>query len=81
MIETFMLLLSFTLTEPSGIKVDEIVHVYSQHFDTEVECFNFIDTWGHRIREDAPERFGKMFKDGWKVKLNSVSCAESPLTN
>ena len=78
MVTTFMLLLAFTLTEPNGAERDEIVHIYSQHFDTEVECFDFIDSWGHRIREDAPERLEEMFKEGWKVKLNSVSCAENP---
>jgi len=78
MVKTFMLLLAFTITEPSGVKRDEIVHVYSQHFDTEVECFDFIDSWGHKIKEAAPKRLEEMFKEGWKVKLNSVSCAENP---
>jgi hypothetical protein len=78
MVNTFMLLLAFTLTEPNGVARDEIVHVFSQHFDTELECTDFIDSWGDRIRENAPEQLEEMFKEGWKVKLNSVSCAESP---
>ena len=78
MVTTFMLLLAFTLTEPNGAERDEIVHIFSQHFDTELECSDFIDSWGDRIRENAPEQLEEMFKEGWKVKLNSVSCAENP---
>ena len=78
MVTTFMLLLAFTLTEPDGAQRDEIVHVFSQHFDTEVKCLEFIDTWKDTIKTKPPQSAEEMFKDGWKVKLNSVSCAENP---
>jgi len=81
MVKTFMLLLAFTLTTPNGVKRDEIFHIYSRHFDTEVKCLEFIDTWKDTIKTKAPQSAEEMFKDGWKVKLNSVSCAENPLTN
>ena len=40
--KTFMLLLAFTITEPSGIERDEIVNVLSRHFDTKPECVEFV---------------------------------------
>ena len=34
MINAFMLLLAFTVTEPSGIDRDEKIHILSRHFET-----------------------------------------------
>ena len=40
-----MLLLAFAVTDPEGFEKDERVHILSQHFDTQLECKQFIDNW------------------------------------
>ena len=43
MIKTFMLLLAFTVTDPAGEIRDERIHVLSRHFDTQIECKEFVN--------------------------------------
>ena len=57
MIKTFMLLLAFTVTDPSGIDRDEKVHVLSRHFDTEQECQKYDGR--HAIQKDRQQTYVK----------------------
>ena len=58
-----MLLLAFTVTDPEGEVRDEKVHVLSRHFDTQLECKQFVDTWEDTIRDKnvAHLKKGKLF--------------------
>ena len=75
MIKVFMLLFNFTLVTPDGMQRDEIVNVYSKHFETELECQNFLDNWTSIIKSRGVDTLQEMLKDGYSVELNSVSCA------
>ena len=76
--KTFMLLLAFTLTEPSGVERDEIVNVLSRHFDTKPECVEFVEDWGNTIRSRGLDAVRDMLKEGWDVELVHVGCTEKP---
>ena len=76
MINTFMLLLAFTLTDPSGIDRDERVHVLSRHFDTESECQQFIVDWKDTIETQGVDTVQGMLKEGWEIKLDHFGCTE-----
>ena len=76
MVKVFMLLFNFTLTTPDGVERDEIVNVYSKHFETELECQNFLDSWSPIIKSRGVDTLQDMLKDGYRVDLNSVSCAK-----
>lgn len=76
--KTFMLLLAFTITEPSGVERDEIVNVLSRHFDTKPECVEFVQDWEDTIRSRGLDAVQNMLKDGWKVELVHVGCTEKP---
>ena len=76
MVKVFMLLFNFTLTTPDGVERDEIVNVYSKHFETEIECQDFLDTWSPIIKSRGVDTLQEMLKDGYHVDLNSVSCAK-----
>lgn len=78
MINTFMLLLAFTLTDPSGIDRDERVHVLSRHFDTESECQQFIVDWKDTIETQGVDTVQGMLKEGWEIKLDHIGCTEKP---
>ena len=78
MINTFMLLLAFTLTDPSGIDRDERVHVLSRHFDTESECQQFIVDWKDTIETQGGDTVQGMLKEGWEIKLDHIGCTEKP---
>jgi hypothetical protein len=78
MIKTFMLLLAFTVTDPSGIDRDEKVHVLSRHFDSEKECVNFIESWEDAIRSRGVETVQSMLAEGWQIRLDHIGCAEKP---
>ena len=80
MIKTFMLLLAFTVTDPEGFERDERVHVLSRHFDTQLECKKFIDSWEYTIRDRGLSTVQGMLADGWKVSLDHIGCTESPAT-
>jgi hypothetical protein len=73
-----MLLLAFTLTDPSGVDRDERVHVLSRHFDTESECQQFIVDWKDTIETQGVETVQGMLADGWRIKLDHIGCTEKP---
>ena len=77
--ETFMLLLAFTLIEPSGFLRDEIVNVLSRHFDTKTECVEFVEDWEDTIRSRGLEAVQEMLKEDWKVDLVHVGCTTKPV--
>ena len=79
MIKTFMLLLAFTVTAPSGEVRDEKVHVLSRHFDTQLECKQFVDTWKDTIKDRGLTTVQGMLDDGWKVDLVRIGCTLSPV--
>jgi|TARA_B110000444_G_scaffold236825_1_gene249035 hypothetical protein len=81
MLEVFMLLFNFTLTTPDNIQRDEIVNVYSRHFETEVECEEFLNSWTSIIKSRGVDTLQEMLKDGYKVELNAVSCARQYVRN
>ena len=78
MINTFMLLLAFTVTDPSGIDRDERVHVLSRHFDTEQECQTFIIDWEDTIKTQGVDTVQGMMADGWEIRLDHIGCTEKP---
>ena len=78
MINTFMLLLAFTVTDPSGIDRDEKVHVLSRHFDTQLECKQFINSWVDLIKTEGVDTVQGMLADGWQIKLDHIGCTEKP---
>ena len=78
MIKTFMLLLAFTVTDPSGIDRDEKVHVLSRHFDTEQECQKFIVDWENAIKTDGVDTVQGMMAEGWEIRLDHIGCTEKP---
>ena len=73
-----MLLLAFTVTDPSGIERDEIVNVLSRHFDTKPECVEFVQDWEDTIRSRGLDAVEDMLKEGYKVDLVHVGCTEKP---
>jgi len=75
MTQVFMLLFNLSIVTPEGISRDEIVNVYSKHFETEHECQQFLDNWSSIIRSRGVDTLQDMLKDGYTVELNSVSCA------
>ena len=78
MIKTFMLLLAFTVTDPEGFERDEMVHVLSRHFDTQLECEEFIGSWEEMIRDRGLSTVQGMMAEGWKVDLTHIGCAPAP---
>ena len=79
MIKTFMLLLAFTVTDLEGEVRDEKVHVLSRHFDTQLECKQFVDTWEDTIRDRGLSTVQGMLADGWQVELTHIGCTLSPV--
>ena len=70
-----MLLLAFTIFSPDGEEMDETIHVYSRHFDAMEECKDFISNWGDTIRSRGIDKVQDLLKDGYKIKLEDLSCA------
>ena len=79
MIKTFMLLLAFTVTDPEGFERDEKVHVLSRHFDTQLECKQFVDSWEETIKDRGLSSVQSMLADGWGVDLTYIGCTLSPI--
>lgn len=75
-----MLLFNFSLTTPSGDVRQEIVNVYSKHFETKVECEEFLTKWQWAIENKGVSSIQAMLKDGYKVKLNYVVCSQPGAT-
>ena len=78
MIKTFMLLLAFTITGPDGETRDERVHVLSRHFDTQVECKEFIHSWSGIIKDRGLSTVEMMLAEGWTVYLDEIGCSQNP---
>ena len=78
MVKTFMLLLAFTITDPEGQGRDEKVHILSRHFDTQLECVNFVNDWSGIIRDRGLSTVESMLADGWTVDLTEIGCAVNP---
>ena len=78
MIETFMLLLAFTITGPDGEIRDEKVHVLSRHFDTKIECREFIHSWSGIIKDRGLSTIEGMLAEGWTVSLDEIGCRRNP---
>ena len=76
MIKTFMLLLAFTVTDPSGIDRDEKAHVLSRHFDTKKECQTFIIDWEDAIKTQGVDTVLGMMAEGWSITLDHIGCTE-----
>lgn len=76
-----MLLLAFTVTDPSGVDRDERVHVLSRHFDSNKECINFIESWENAIRSKGVETVQSMLAEGWEIRLDHIGCTEKPELN
>jgi len=77
MLGTFMLLFSLTVSAPGGTVGDEIINVYSKRFDTQIKCEQFLKNYEWLIRNKGTSAFQGMLKEGYSVKLNSVTC-DSP---
>ena len=56
-------------------EMDETIHVYSRHFDAMEECKDFISSWGDTIRSRGIDKVQDLLKDGYKIKLEDLSCA------
>ena len=78
--KAFMLLLAFTVTDPTGADRDEKIHVLSRHFESEQVCEQFIENWENAIREKGVETVQGMLADGWKIRLQHIGCTEKPHT-
>ena len=78
MIKTFMLLLAFTITGPDGEIRDEKVHVLSRHFDTQMECRDFIHSWSGVIKDRGLSTVEGMLAEGWTVSLDEIGCRQNP---
>ncbi len=74
-----MLLFNLTIVTPEGVSRDEIVNVYSRHFETEIECQEFLDNWTSIIKSRGVDTLQDMLKTGYKVELKSVSCARQQI--
>ena len=78
LVGVFMLLFNFSLTTPDGTQRQEIINVYSKHFESKAECEKFLEGWGWIIRGKGVESLQSMLKDEYTVKLNSVTCSPVP---
>ena len=78
MVKTYMLLLAFTITSPAGEVRDEKIHVLSRHFDTEMECVEFVTDWRETIKDRGLSSVQSMLAEGWIVSLDMVGCSQAP---
>ena len=74
-----MLLLAFMVIDPDGELRDEKVHILSRHFDTELECKEFVNNWGDTIRDRGLTTVQGMLADGWSVDLTHIGYTLSPV--
>ena len=77
-VASFMLLFNFTLAMPDGEVREEIVDVYSKHFESQKECTDFLESWEGIIKSRGVSTLQDMLKDGYKVNLNVVKCEPVP---
>ena len=73
-----MLLLAFTITSPAGEVRDEKIHVLSRHFDTKIECTEFVTDWRETIKDRGLSSVQNMLAKGWTVSLDKVGCSQNP---
>ena len=73
-----MLLLAFTITSPDGEVRDEKIHVLSRHFDTKIECVEFVVDWRETIKDRGLSSVQSMLAKGWTVSLDKVGCSKNP---
>ena len=73
-----MLLLAFTITSPAGEVRDEKIHVLSRHFDTNIECVEFVTDWRETIKDRGLSSVQSMLAKGWTVSLDMVGCSQNP---
>ena len=78
MVKTYMLLLAFTITSPAGEVRDEKIHVLSRHFDTKIECTEFVTDWKETIKDRGLSSVQSMLAKGWTVSLDRVGCTQAP---
>ena len=78
MVKEFMLLLALTLPAPDGLERDEKFHILSRHFDTKVECLEFIDNWKNIIHNRGKRVVNEMLDDGGKVDVAQIGCTTPP---
>ena len=78
MVKTYMLLLAFTITSPNGEVRDEKIHVLSRHFDTKIECVEFVVDWRETIKDRGLSSVQSMLAKGWTVSLDKVGCSQNP---
>ena len=78
MVKTYMLLLAFTITSPAGEVRDEKIHVLSRHFDTKIECVEFVTDWRETIRDRGLSSVQSMLAEEWTVSLDRVGCSQNP---
>ena len=78
MVKTYMLLLAFTITSPNGEVIDEKIHVLSRHFDTKIECVEFVTDWRETIKDRGLSSVQSMLAEGWTVSLDRVGCSQNP---
>ena len=78
MVKTYMLLLAFTITSPAGEVRDEKIHVLSRHFDTKIECTEFVTDWRETIKDRGLSSVQSMLAKGWTVSLDRVGCIQAP---
>ena len=78
MVKTYMLLLAFTITSPAGEVRDEKIHVLSRHFDTKIECVEFVVDWRETIKDRGLSSVQSMLAKGWTVSLDKVGCSQNP---
>jgi len=76
----YMLLFSFVLITPEGPR-DEVIHVYSKHFETEQSCKETLESWGWFIKGSSTQALNDMLKEGHEVKLKHVKCVPQPKTS
>lgn len=76
----YMLMFSFVLMTPEGPR-DEVIHVYSKHFETEQSCKDTLSSWGWLIKGGSTQQLNDMLKEGYTVKLRDVQCMPQPKTS
>ena len=74
MLETVMLYIALSVTEPSGDKMEEEIRVMSKHFDTIEECRDFIDTWESFIQYEGINAARSLLKEGYEAEIVKIDC-------
>jgi len=81
MVNTFMLLLAFVITDPDGMTREEKIHILSRHFDNKIECITFVNDWSGTIEDRGLRTVQGMLAEGWEVTLSEIGCAVNPASS